>query len=135
LAGGPVPDGHSAAVHGSGEVAAVGAVGQVVYGHALALGEGMQRGSGPGVPDEHRAVLGARGDLPAIGAERGAVERAVVPEGGRVAVAPPLEVVPLPATQVLRASVEQLLGPGDVAGRLVTLCQGNECVVEVSFQL
>ncbi len=49
----------------------------------------------------------------------------MVLQGRSVAVALPLEEVPLPAAQALRAVVEQLLGAADVAGGQLAPRQGN----------
>ena len=72
-----------------------------------------------------RPIHADRGDLPAVRAEGHADDRRRVLEGRRLAVALPLEEVPLPAAQVLRAVVEQLLGAADVAGGQLALRQGD----------
>src|SRR5262245_33020641 len=69
------------------------------------------------IPDYDR-VLAPRGHLPAVWAEHRAPDGPGAPlqEPG-IAEALALEVVPLPAPQVLRAVVKQILRPADVVRR------------------
>ena len=81
--------------------------------------------AGPRIPNCDRPIHGGRGKLPAVRAEGCVDGRGVVLHGRRVAVALPLEEMPLPAAPVEWALVEQLLGAADVAGGQLAPRQGN----------
>ena len=81
--------------------------------------------AGPRIPNCDRPIHGGGGELPAVRAEGRADGRGVVLHGRRVAVALPLEEMPLPAAPVEWALVEQLLGAADVAGGQLAPCQGD----------
>src|SRR5262245_16429038 len=107
-----------------GQVAAVRTVGHAAaeaggswdrHKYRLSL-QGVQHAARPRVPDLERPIHAHRGELPTVRAPGHADDRSRVLQGSRVAVALPLEEMPLPAAQVLRAVVEQLLGAADVAG-------------------
>ena len=61
----------------------------------------------------------------AIGTEGRAKDSIGVLQGSSVAIALPLEEVPLPAAQFGRTLVEQFLRTADIAGGQLSLCQGN----------
>src|SRR5262249_11430523 len=70
---------------------------------------------GPPLPDRDASIQATRSEIPAVGAVRHAHDRYRMRQLPRLFVAPPLEVVPFPATQVLRACVEPLLSAPQVA--------------------
>ena len=127
---GRIPNSNDSVVSRDGQVPAISAVRHAATQAAadedlLRRFKRVQRLAGPRIPNFNRSVHGDRSNLSAVWAESHYCDNILVLQRRRIAVALPLEEVPLPAAPVERALVEQLLGATDVACGQLALRQGD----------
>src|SRR5262245_52623152 len=73
--------------------------------------------AGLGTTESDKSVLRGRGEVLAIGTEHYTIDGALVAQRGKCAIGQPLEVVPFPAAQFLRALPEQFFHATQVVRR------------------
>src|SRR5262249_45950670 len=78
------------------------------------------------------AILAARSNPLTVGTKRGTENGGLMAQGAQGLAPQPLEVVPFPAAQVLRALGEQLFHPAKVIRRPLEMRRGNALVVRVA---
>src|SRR5262249_22496173 len=108
-----VPDLDGPVLASRGQGMTIGAEGHAGCGFVVGLDPESLPAS-PNVPDLDDPVTIYGGDVPSIAAKGHIRHAGLVAQGRKIPVAEPPEVVPLPAPQVLRAVVEQLLHPEEV---------------------
>src|SRR5262249_32857127 len=131
--GSRVPDDHAPLLVRRNEVPAVATVRETADPLVVSL-ERAEFLASAQVPDVY-GIQSTGSKIPAVGTERNAPNGAGMFQRGEAAVALALEVVPFPAAQVLRAAVEQLLGPADFPDRQFLLRLPDAAEVKVEFKL
>src|SRR6516164_1472515 len=84
-----------------------------------------------GVPEFGDTILTGRSNPVRVGTDRDTENGGLMAQGGQGLAPQSLEVVPLPAAQVVRALVEQLFHPAEVVRRPLEMRRGNPLVVQV----